>query len=99
MKYGGPVDLTPEIALVRRLVWTLYNIDGCEVGGPLHIVTDDMNVEDGCLDFCAGGMDNWLRDWYADEYPDTVDEVRTVATSIIDALRPMSLAERATAVR
>ncbi len=31
----------------------LYSLPDCCSGGPLHITTDDLNVEDADLDFCV----------------------------------------------
>ena len=35
-----------------RLIRQWYEVPGMEVGGPLHITTDDQNVEDSSLLFC-----------------------------------------------
>ena len=35
-----------------KLCKEYYNIPGNELGGNLHIVLDDGNIEDGSIDFC-----------------------------------------------
>lgn len=30
----------------------LYELEGCSAGGPLHILLDDDNYDDNCINFC-----------------------------------------------
>lgn len=34
----------------------LYSVEGCEVGGPLHIVLDDGNLTDDDISYCLWSM-------------------------------------------
>lgn len=43
---------TPVMVECAELVHRLYQLPGCGVGGPLHIVTDDENIDDDHLAFC-----------------------------------------------
>jgi len=36
----------------------LYKFDGCGAGGNLHILTDDNNTKDSCIEF----LDKWLSE-------------------------------------
>lgn len=50
-----------EMAKVARDIAKLYQVPGCSVGGPLHVIVDDSNVGDATL--------NWvLRDGYIEEW-------------------------------
>ena len=42
----------PEFETLIKLVDLLYSIDGCEAGGPLHILLDDGNISDADIAFC-----------------------------------------------
>jgi hypothetical protein len=86
---GGWPPITDQIRAAGTLVAELYEHHA--VGGPLHIVTDDYNVEDTHLDFCA----DWLAKSTDEDYSSTV---RRVSAEILAMLRPMTPAERAVAV-
>ena len=49
---GQPAIDTPEVRRAVRLIEDVFHESG--VGGKLHIVIDDWNVEQEHLDFCAG---------------------------------------------
>lgn len=42
---GSPTVWNPAVAEVTRLVTDLYGMDDCAVGGPLHVVVDDWNLD------------------------------------------------------
>jgi hypothetical protein len=65
----------------------LHEINGA--GGALHIVLDDMNIDDGYIDFC----ENWLRN----EEPVIVELIEP-GERVIEGLRALPLPERATVV-
>jgi hypothetical protein len=44
----------PEVPEVIGLVREFYALDGNGVGGVLHVVLDDCNIEDGIVDSCIG---------------------------------------------
>ena len=48
---------------VVSMVRALYEIPACSLGGPLHIVTDDTNVEDHHITWCLTHVDEWLDKW------------------------------------
>lgn len=48
---GRPAIDTPKVREAARLVRELYQ-EHC-TGGPLHIVVDDWNLEDGHVDYCG----------------------------------------------
>lgn len=92
----------PEVLRIRAMVKQLYTLPLCGTGGPLHITTDDTNVEDGHLDFCESECRN---PWGGKDHPewDTWDKdpqahvTAKLGLEIIAALRPLSMCERALA--
>lgn len=74
-------DVTDEIRAAAALIDLLYEIE--IAGGPLHIYTDDFNVEDSNLLFCQGQVD-------AEEDPET----KARAQAILDATQPMTKTQR-----
>jgi hypothetical protein len=81
-----PID-TP----VTRAVAVLVN---------LHIVTDDYNVEDACLDYCESTLDTH---WSADprEFGASRNDIASLIAlerEIIAGLRPLSEHERLSAI-
>lgn len=58
MSRRGPVpDKSPDrptVPDVLPLVRRLYQLDGA--GGPLHIVLDDYNIDDGSIQFCLDAL-------------------------------------------
>lgn len=92
---GKPVIDTPEVHAAAALVHELYEHPRCGVGGNLHIVTDDWNLEDGSLAFCAaqvarGGHpeDPDHSVWYTKhklDDPDTPDQLQ-LEQRCLDAL-------------
>lgn len=64
----------------------LYAMPDCAAGGPLHIVTDDYNVEDRHLEFCADRLGEWPA------------ATRKVAEAILSELRKMPVGEREAAL-
>ncbi len=104
---GKPMIDTPEIRHAAETVTALYEHPNCCVGGNLHIVTDDWNLEDSNLAFClycidhAGQME--LEDTAADfhkryndkkrENPDPPDQL-AVERACHDALAALTELER-----
>src|ERR1700742_1403671 len=41
------------------LIAALHQLPNCSMGGPLHVVTDDQNIDDDTLDWCLANMDEW----------------------------------------
>lgn len=73
------------IAAVRE--W--YSLEDMGTGGPLHIVTDDYNVEDIWIESCR---DHLLNDpWY--DYVRDVDWCH-LGLKILDGLKALSIKDR-----
>lgn len=89
-------DSTPEMQRLTAAIQRLYGFDTCSVGGPLHIVTDDYNIEDSSIDFCERDLDtHWsLNEISADER----EEITETTREIIALMRPMTLQERVVAL-
>ena len=54
-------------ATLIKLIIKLYLTPECGVGGPLHIVLDDYNVEDENITWCLRNMDNPEFEEYSEE--------------------------------
>jgi len=50
--YGSPILLNEKTIKAASLIKDIYNKEGCEVGGYAHIVVDDWNVDNACINFC-----------------------------------------------
>jgi hypothetical protein len=86
---GGWPALTGLMVQVARAIQDLYAQEGCETGGPLHVVVDDDNVNDtslvGCARFCD--PDDWAEDRFS-------DEVYNLSIAILWGLSAMTEIER-----
>lgn len=73
-----------------------YEIPLCSVGGPLHITTDDNNVDDRSLDFCEENLERYRRGGgYKDpDCPPLTEADLDLGQSIIDGLRALPLHTR-----
>lgn len=72
-------------------VSALYANPAGGTGGPLHITTDDYNVDTSNLDYCHTHLDEWVG------YDCTAEQelrVKALSRWILDLLYPMSTAER-----
>lgn len=87
--------VTEDMALLSRLRWVLYECTSATTGGPMHVFTDDYNVEDDILDGCEEATKG--HHWSDDERPDW-DLVRAISVRMIELARPMTEAERAVAL-
>lgn len=71
-----------------RLLWglidRLHDQPEAFAGGPLHIVVDDHNVEDDCIDFCRNALMT----------SDYLPRVNNVSAVILDMLEPLSVEVR-----
>lgn len=47
---GMPVINDPDVLGTAELIRRLYDMPGCDMGGPLHVMLDDGNIDDGQLD-------------------------------------------------
>lgn len=64
---------------------------GNSTGGVLHVVLDDMNVEDTNIDWC---LNNHLKDGWRIQGPGS-QGYQEAAREIADLMRPLSCAQRA----
>jgi hypothetical protein len=84
---GKPAIVTEATKAAAEAVRALYEINA--VGGAMHIVTDDWNIEDHSLEFCSKEIeagDHWsFKDAGA----------REAAKLVCDLMSPMTEDERA----
>ena len=90
--------LTDVMIETSLLINQLYHLPQCGTGGPLHITTDDSNVDDGSLGFCWDQVS--LRDgwWQERQTEEETDEMVRVCSAILWGLGSMSISERGVAV-
>lgn len=95
---GGTVVELDPLADAKLAVQRLYRTRYGAVGGPLHIVTDDGNVEDSYMLWCAGNLADWQRErnQEASDDLDRSDAAETVGESlaVLAALWPLTEDER-----
>lgn len=65
-EYGSPKLYNANVKRASDLAKSVY-ASGLLTGGALHIVLDDFNVEDECVDFCAKYLEDNRSD-YGDTY-------------------------------
>lgn len=96
--------ITPLMREVAQLIDDLHEIPGCEVGGPLHIVTDDPNYDDDDLNYCARSVfdlpgekaKGWWRERQDAHHSDLMERV---CMAILWGLSSMTFDERAVTAR
>lgn len=81
---------TPETRRVAELIRRVYQAENGASGAYLHIVVDDNNVEDGCIDFCLAEMDK-------NEYKDSPEDI-AIQRECALALKALTEDERASAI-
>lgn len=62
-EYGKPTEMPDNGDAVVALIRELYDQPDGGAGGPLHVVLDDWNLEDGHLDPYLGSDDWTPRTW------------------------------------
>jgi hypothetical protein len=87
--------VTDDMKLLARLRWVLYECTSACTGGPMHIFTDDYNVDDSHVDFCEKDARDDTH-WGHNE-PDW-PLVKAVTLRMCELARPMTTAERAVAL-
>ena len=81
---------------LHDLLTRLHDFPTCGVGGPLHIVVDDLNVTDDNLDHCHSEVDDH---WSYDEAtPEDQPLIAGTCYAILDLLRPLCEDERYAAI-
>lgn len=92
----GTVTIEGDHVALGPLIRKLYATEWGSVGGPLHIVLDDSNVQDHNLDFCQAEVEG--REHWTD--PAMNDADRALCLDIIDRLRFLPTdADRAVAIQ
>jgi len=82
---GKPSIVNEKTKAAAALIEELYEEQ--PVGGYLHIVTDDMNCEQGHIDYCVESMDDWTTDskWPGDKpMPEPTDIERRCGAALQD---------------
>lgn len=95
---GGRIPwpkVTDEMEEAAALIGALYANPAGGTGGPLHITTDDNNVEDSNLAFCRKNIDEWTG---YDSTPEQEHRAKVISDWILDLLEPMDLTQRQVAV-
>lgn len=89
-KSGSPTDLPATYERFAELVRDLYDFHS--VGGPLHVVLDDWNLD--------GHITPYPGETYIDEYDqtDNTEYVYLISQEIADLLNAMSPPERRAAL-
>ena len=87
-------DASDSMLEAAAYIGALYAAPSGGTGGPLHVVTDDFNVNDHNLFFCR----NYIVEW--EPYGEGKDEerVRLLSAWILDLLEPMSEVERSVSI-
>lgn len=87
--------LLPSNARLPELLKELYALNA--VGGPLHIIVDDFNVDDSHLEYCERTLaEHWSIQTAG---PEEAQALRSVSQLILAALWPMTPAQREEALR
>lgn len=84
MSNGHPVVYNDRVAQAVDLINALYRV--APTGGPLHVVVDDWNVEDGDLKVYQAFRHDGSP-WYS-------DEVMSLARQVSELMRAMGVEER-----
>lgn len=72
-------NATPEMTAVAAAIKAFYQHPECGVGGPLHIVIEDNNVETHHIEWCMSPERNLEADWPAD----VIADARKIADSLL----------------
>lgn len=88
-------EATNEMKLLARLRWALYECTSAVTGGPMHVFTDDYNVDDENVEGCARFIE---EDEPYDEHREDWPLVQAISRRMVELARPMSTAERAVAL-
>lgn len=94
-EYGAPTTASEAARRAAALVNRVY--DFSMVGGNLHIVLDDWNIEDSNLDYCDGVLRN-LEAGKPDQWTDINPDQNAAERECLNALRALSEKERAAAL-
>lgn len=87
---GSPKIINEKVERAADLIDVLYETEDGGAGGYAHIVTDDWNLDDGCIDRCIEDCKKGGQD--------VSEETRLASLSALEALRELSEDERYTAL-
>lgn len=92
---GKRPPVTDEMWELAGLCWDWYRLDGNATGGALHVVLDDMNIEDQSITYCREHLGTvWLNDG-PEPAPATMV---SLGAAIVDGLMKLTEGERAMVV-
>lgn len=91
---GRPNDWNPNVARALELIRTIYQHE--PTGGPLHVILDDWNIEDGDIRREAAEPTPYIPYEFLEE--DEAEEVRTAVAELVPLLGSMTVRERASAL-
>ena len=102
-----PDDWNPKVARALELIRDIYEY--ARAGGPLHVILDDWNIEDGDVRAAAqdlrDGYYRWGPGWEPVSYDpyenldeDETRQVRDAVAELVPLLRGMTVNERASAL-
>lgn len=83
---------TENMLQAASLIEELYEYHSA--GGPLHVITDDFNVEDSNLAFCLLQIPGWNDPYNAEDSP----HVQWLSSKILDLLEPMTESQRGASI-
>lgn len=94
-EYGSPAIINAAVREAAELVRQVF--DHSVVGGNLHIVLDDWNIEDGSLHHCHKAIQNIQAGYFGPH--DDIDPAQVaIERKCCDAFLKLSLDERASAL-
>lgn len=94
-EYGSPMILSDRVCIAAELIKKVYKQEGGGVGGNLHCVVDDWNLEDEHIQWCIDKTGT-QRDFLTGEEYDLI--LTTIERECAGALMAMTIQERASAL-
>jgi hypothetical protein len=91
---GRPADWNPTVAHALELIRVIYEHE--RTGGPLHVILDDWNIEDGDIRLEATTGTPYTPDEFLEE--GDAEEVRAAVAELVPLLGKMTVPERASAL-
>jgi len=97
---GNRPPMTDQMWTLAAIAWDWYQLPGNDCGGELHVVLDDMNVEDDCLAFCRNAAIRAAGLGPIEHLAERVDPdvLLLIASTILDGLQELTEPERAMVV-
>jgi uncharacterized Fe-S cluster-containing radical SAM superfamily protein len=88
---GKPTIINDKTKKAAELIKTMYEQEGCSVGGYAHIVTDDWNLDDDSVDWC-------IKEAEKGEYEHISDHGRQSCLNTLKCLKELTEDERYSAL-